>query len=58
MQPMKEVETKLMMGADDKGNIIGKELRSGAKGQLLIVFLLVRAIFKKGMSFKKLSILL
>ncbi|MBS7427349.1 MULTISPECIES: hypothetical protein [Virgibacillus] len=55
---MKEVETKLMMGADDKGNIIGKELRSGAKGQLLIVFLLVRAIFKKGMSFKKLSILL
>lgn len=34
LQPMKEVETKLMMGADDNGNIIGKELRSGAKGQM------------------------
>lgn len=31
---MKEVETKMMMGTDDNGNIIGKELRSGVKGQM------------------------
>lgn len=34
LQPMKEVETKLMMGADENGNIVGKELRSGVKGQM------------------------
>jgi hypothetical protein len=34
LQPMKEVETKMMMGTDDNGNIIGKELRSGVKGQM------------------------
>lgn len=34
--PMKEVETKLMMGADKKGNIVGKELRSGVKGQMFL----------------------
>ncbi|MGJ9460095.1 MULTISPECIES: replication terminator protein [Oceanobacillus] len=33
---MKEVETKLMMGADKQGNIIGKELRSGVKGQMFL----------------------
>ncbi|GGJ61785.1 replication terminator protein [Virgibacillus salexigens] len=36
LEPMKEVETKLMMGADNEGNIIGKELRSGVKGQMFL----------------------
>lgn len=36
LMPAKEVQTKLMMGADDNGNIIGKELRSGVKGQMFI----------------------
>lgn len=34
--PSKEVQTKLLMGADKQGNMIGKELRSGAKGQMFI----------------------
>lgn len=34
--PSKEVQTKLLMGADKQGNIIGKELRSGVKGQMFI----------------------
>jgi hypothetical protein len=36
LQPAKEVQTKLLMGADDKGNVIGKELKSGAKGQMFV----------------------
>ncbi|GGB41557.1 replication terminator protein [Lentibacillus populi] len=32
--PAKEADTKLLMGADDNGNVIGKELRSGVKGQM------------------------
>jgi len=34
--PAKEVQTKLLMGADDNGNIVGKELHSGAKGQMFL----------------------
>lgn len=34
--PAKEVTTKIMMGADDYGNIVGKELRSGIKGQMFL----------------------
>lgn len=34
LQPAKEVETKILMGADQQGNMIGKELRSGVKGQM------------------------
>ncbi|MTW85607.1 replication terminator protein [Virgibacillus dakarensis] len=34
--PAKEADTKLLMGADDNGNVIGKELRSGVKGQMFI----------------------
>ncbi|MBB6452002.1 hypothetical protein HNQ94_000423 [Salirhabdus euzebyi] len=34
--PAKDVETKLIMGADKQGNIFGQELRSGAKGQLFM----------------------
>lgn len=34
--PAKEVQTKLLMGADNNGNIIGKELRSGVKGQMFV----------------------
>ncbi|MBP1950256.1 replication terminator protein [Virgibacillus litoralis] len=36
LQPSKEVQTKIMMGADEKGNFVGKELRSGVKGQLFL----------------------
>lgn len=32
----KEADTKLIMGADKKGNIVGQELKSGLKGQLFI----------------------
>ena len=34
--PSKEVQTKLLMGADKQGNMVGKELRSGTKGQMFI----------------------
>ena len=34
--PAKEADTKLLMGADNNGNIIGKELRSGVKGQMFV----------------------
>jgi hypothetical protein len=34
--PAKEVDTKLIMGDDDNGNVIGKELHSGVKGQMFI----------------------
>ncbi|WP_242694924.1 replication terminator protein [Pseudogracilibacillus auburnensis] len=34
--PAKQAETKLIMGADDNGNIIGQELKSGIKDQLFI----------------------
>lgn len=32
----KEAETKILMGVDNDHNIIGKELRSGIKGQMFI----------------------
>lgn len=32
--PSKEVNTKILMGATDEGIVIGKELRSGVKGQM------------------------
>lgn len=34
--PAKEADTKLMLGADDMGNIIGKELKSGVRNQMFI----------------------
>lgn len=34
--PAKEVETKVMMGADNNGNVVGKELKSGVKGQMFL----------------------
>ncbi|MCM3396463.1 replication terminator protein [Oceanobacillus profundus] len=34
--PAKEADTKLLMGADTNGNIIGKELRSGVQGQMFV----------------------
>ncbi|MUK89132.1 replication terminator protein [Ornithinibacillus sp. L9] len=34
--PAKEVDTKILMGADTNGNIIGKELKSGVKGQMFV----------------------
>jgi|SRR5699024_6350025 len=34
--PAKEADTKMMMGVDDNGNIIGKELKSGIKNQMFI----------------------
>ncbi|WP_246202673.1 replication terminator protein [Virgibacillus doumboii] len=32
--PAKQADTKMLMGADDNGNVVGKELRSGVKGQM------------------------
>lgn len=34
--PAKEADTKILMGADERGNIIGQELKSGIKDQLFI----------------------
>lgn len=34
--PAKEIETKLLIDYDAKGNVVGAELKSGAKGQLFI----------------------
>lgn len=34
--PAKEVQTKLLMDADEHGNIIGRELHSGVKGQMFL----------------------
>lgn len=36
LQPAIETDTKILMGADERGNIIGKELKSGIKGQMFI----------------------
>lgn len=36
LQPAKQADTKLIMGADERGNIIGQELKSGVKDQLFI----------------------
>lgn len=32
--PAKEVQTKILMGSTDEGIVVGKELRSGVKGQM------------------------
>lgn len=34
--PAKEAQTKIMMGPDEHGNFVGKELKSGVKGQLFL----------------------
>lgn len=34
--PAKEADTKMMMGMDDNGNVVGKELKSGIKNQMFI----------------------
>lgn len=34
--PARQVETKLLIGADKYGNIVGKELKSGFKGQMFV----------------------
>lgn len=36
LQPAIEADTKLLMGADKRGNIVGKELKSGIKGQMFL----------------------
>jgi hypothetical protein len=34
--PAKDIETKIVMGFDSKGRIVGEELKSGIKGQMYI----------------------
>lgn len=34
--PAKDIETKIVMDYDAKGNVVGAELKSGAKGQIFI----------------------
>lgn len=34
--PAKDIETKIVMDYDAKGNVVGAELKSGAKGQMFI----------------------
>lgn len=36
LQPARQADTKLIIGADNRGNIIGQELKSGVKDQLFI----------------------
>lgn len=36
LQHAKEADTKMLMGLDDNGNVIGQELKSGVKDQLFI----------------------
>lgn len=34
--PAKDIETKIVMDCDAKGNVVGAELKSGSKGQMFI----------------------
>ena len=34
--PAKELDTKILMGVDEHGNVVGKELKSGVKGQMFL----------------------
>jgi uncharacterized protein YuzE len=36
VEPARPIETKIIMDYDSKGNVIGAELKSGAKGQMYI----------------------